>query len=62
MYATSSIATRPLTFRPLPAALLQEPAASAASLRPAVQRPEPAHGSVSDRARIAQRLLAFGSW
>ncbi|HSW08148.1 hypothetical protein [Aquabacterium sp.] len=64
MLVSSSVRTP--TFRPLPPALLQEPQAGAARLQaPARTEPayrESAHGSVADRARIAQRLMAFGSW
>jgi hypothetical protein len=61
-----SLSARIPTFRPLPSALLQEPQASEARpqprARPELAYRELAYGSVADRARMAQRLMAFGSW
>lgn len=60
----SSSLVRPNQVRVLPSSLVQEaPRAQNQPLRVASPyRAEPAHGSVADRARIAQRLLAFGAW
>lgn len=61
MLTPSSVRSIPL--RPLQAPLLRQAPAALAARDPALPaRPAPAHGSVADRARIAQRLLAFGSW
>lgn len=45
----------------VPARLLETPAPARSQPLPAAV-PVAAHGSVADRARVTQRLLAFGSW
>jgi hypothetical protein len=54
-----STLVRPLAA--VPASLPAVPARTRPQAVPAVV-PVAAHGSVADRARIRQRLLAFGSW